>query len=74
MNPLDAAMMTAELLFNPLHVGAVLILSAPKDAGPDCIAGRSPRTIRLTRGFADIRIAAWTPAGCGFGARPKFLT
>ncbi|HXY66409.1 MAG TPA: wax ester/triacylglycerol synthase family O-acyltransferase [Mycobacterium sp.] len=37
LDPLDAAMMTAELLFNPLHVGAVLILSAPKDAGRDYV-------------------------------------
>jgi diacylglycerol O-acyltransferase / wax synthase len=37
LDPLDAAMMTAELLSNPLHVGAVLILSAPKDAGPDYV-------------------------------------
>ena len=34
MDPLDAAMMTAELMSNPMHVGAVLILSPPKDAGP----------------------------------------
>lgn len=37
LDPLDAAMMTAELLSNPLHVGAVLVLSAPKDAGPDYV-------------------------------------
>lgn len=39
MDPLDAAMMTAELVSNPMHVGAVLILSPPKDAGPDYIDG-----------------------------------
>ncbi len=40
MNPLDpltAAMMTAELVSNPVHVGAVLILSPPQDAGPDYV-------------------------------------
>jgi diacylglycerol O-acyltransferase len=40
MNPLDrldAAMMTAELLSSPMHVGAVLILSPPTDAGPDYV-------------------------------------
>ena len=37
LDPLDAAMMTAELLSNPLHVGAILILSAPRDAGPDYV-------------------------------------
>ncbi len=40
MNPLDrldAAMMTAELLSSPMHVGAVLILSPPTDAGTDYV-------------------------------------
>ncbi len=32
LDPLEVAMMTAELLSNPMHVGAVLILSAPPDA------------------------------------------
>jgi diacylglycerol O-acyltransferase len=34
MDPLDAAMMTAEVLSNPLHVAALIILAAPGDAGP----------------------------------------
>lgn len=37
LDPLDAAMMTAELLSNPMHAGAVLILSLPQDAGPDYV-------------------------------------
>lgn len=37
MDPLDAAMMTAEWVSNPMHVGAVLILSPPDDAGPDYV-------------------------------------
>jgi WS/DGAT/MGAT family acyltransferase len=37
LDPLDAAMMTAELVSNPMHVGAVLILSPPGDAGPHYI-------------------------------------
>lgn len=37
MDPLDAAMMTAELVASPMHVGAVLILSPPTDAGPDYV-------------------------------------
>ena len=37
LDPLDAAMMTAELLSSPMHVGAVLILSPPADAGPDYV-------------------------------------
>lgn len=36
---LDAAMMTAELLSSPMHVGAVLVLSPPADAGPDYVDG-----------------------------------
>lgn len=32
LDPLDAAMMTAESLSNPLHVAAVLIMSPPADA------------------------------------------
>jgi diacylglycerol O-acyltransferase len=34
LEPLDVAMMTAELLSDPLHVAALLILSPPADAGP----------------------------------------
>jgi len=34
LEPLDAAMITAELLSDPLHVAALLILSPPADAGP----------------------------------------
>ena len=34
LEPLDAAMMTAELLSDPLHTAAVLILSPPPEAGP----------------------------------------
>jgi hypothetical protein len=37
LDPLDAAMMTAELVASPMHVGAVLILSSPADAGPDYV-------------------------------------
>ncbi|MFZ1177559.1 MAG: wax ester/triacylglycerol synthase family O-acyltransferase [Mycobacterium sp.] len=37
LDPLDAAMMTAELVSNPMHVGAVLIMTPPDDAGPDYI-------------------------------------
>jgi diacylglycerol O-acyltransferase / wax synthase len=37
LDPLDAAMMTAEWVSNPMHVGAVLILSPPQDAGPDYV-------------------------------------
>lgn len=37
LNPLDAAMMTAELVSSPMHVGAVLLLSPPADAGPDFV-------------------------------------
>lgn len=34
LDPMDAAMMTAEVLSNPLSVGAVLIMLPPSDAGP----------------------------------------
>ncbi len=37
LDPLEAAMMTAELVSNPMHVGAVLILSPPADAGPNYV-------------------------------------
>ena len=37
LEPLDAAMITAELLSDPLHVAALLILSPPADAGPGYI-------------------------------------
>jgi WS/DGAT/MGAT family acyltransferase len=34
LEPLDMAMMAAELVSSPMHAGAVLILSPPGDAGP----------------------------------------
>ncbi len=60
MNPLDAldvAMMAAELVSSPMHVGAVLILSPPEDAGPnyveelhrEALAGNDPIDPRLRR-------------------------
>lgn len=57
LDPLDAAMMTAEVLSNPLNVGAVLILSPPPEAGPgyvdelyrEALAGRDPLDPRLRR-------------------------
>lgn len=57
LEPLDAAMMTAEVLSRPLNIGAVLILSPPADAGPgyvddlhrDAVSGRDPVDPRLRR-------------------------
>ncbi|BBZ44793.1 wax ester/triacylglycerol synthase family O-acyltransferase [Mycobacterium parmense] len=37
LDPLDAAMMTAELLASPMHVGAVLILAPPDGVRPDYV-------------------------------------
>jgi diacylglycerol O-acyltransferase / wax synthase len=37
MDPLDAAMVTAEPMSQPQHVAAVLILSPPDDAGPEYV-------------------------------------
>ncbi|MGO8769453.1 MAG: wax ester/triacylglycerol synthase family O-acyltransferase [Mycobacterium sp.] len=57
LDPLDAAMMTAELVSNPMHVGVVLILSPPKGAGKryvdrlyrEALAGNDPIDPRLRR-------------------------
>jgi len=57
LDPLDAAMMTAELVSNPMHVGAVLILSPPQGAGKryvdklhrEALAGNHPIDPRLRR-------------------------
>lgn len=37
LDPLDAAMMVAEVVSSPMHVGTVLILSPPADAGPSYV-------------------------------------
>lgn len=37
LSPLDAAMITGELLSSPMHVGVVLILAPPADAGTDYV-------------------------------------
>lgn len=57
LSPLDTAMMAAELLASPMHVGVVLILSPPPDAGPgyvdgvyaSALAGAQPIDWRLRR-------------------------
>jgi WS/DGAT/MGAT family acyltransferase len=57
LDPLDVAMMAAELVSSPMHAGAVLILSPPKDAGPnyvdelysEALAGNAPIDPRLRR-------------------------
>ena len=57
LDPLDAVMMTAELVSNPMHVGAVLILSPPRGAGKhyvdklqrEALAGTIPIDPRLRR-------------------------
>lgn len=78
LEPLDVAMLTAELLSSPLHVGPCSScrhrLTRGQTTSTSCIERRSPATNRSTYGFADIRTAAWTPAGYGFGANPKLLT
>ena len=62
LDPLDAAMMTAELVSNPMHVGTVLMLSPPADAGPAYVEelyGEGARRKRIDRSQAlrVIRIA-----------------
>lgn len=57
LDPLDTAMMAAEVLSRPLNIGAVLVLAPPPDAGPDyvdelhrtAISGLSPVEPRLRR-------------------------
>lgn len=57
LDPLDAAMMTAEVLDRPLNIGAVLILSPPAEAGSsyiddlhrDALSGRQAPDPRLRR-------------------------
>jgi diacylglycerol O-acyltransferase / wax synthase len=57
LDPLDVAMMAAEVVANPLHVGAVLILSPPQGAGPmyvddlyrQALAANDPIDPRLRR-------------------------
>ena len=78
MDPLDAAMVTAEPMSQPQHVAAVLILSPPDDARPEYVdelyrEALSERT-RSTRGFAGVRIVAGTPAESGSGAMLRTST
>ncbi len=57
LDPLDAAMMTGEVLSGPLNIGAVLIFSPPAGAGPgyvedlhrDALCTRDPLEPRLRR-------------------------
>lgn len=45
LNPLAAAMMTGELVSSPMHVGVVLMLCPPADAGPDYVEGLHRETL-----------------------------
>ncbi len=57
LDPLDAAMMAAELVSNPMHAGVVLIMSPPAQAGPayvddlyrETLAGNASIDPRLRR-------------------------
>lgn len=57
MSPLDAAMITADVISNPLNIGAVLVLSPPPGAGAgyvdevfaDSVVGRQAGDPRLRR-------------------------
>lgn len=57
MSPLDAAMITADVISNPLNIGAVLVLSPPPEAGSgyvdevyaDSVIGRQVGDPRLRR-------------------------
>ena len=78
LDPLDTAMLAADVVSNPLNIGAVLILSPPPDAGPGYVdelfrEGLAGRALSI-RGFADIRIADWRPAASGSGRKPMRLT
>ncbi|MDH6194019.1 diacylglycerol O-acyltransferase [Mycobacterium frederiksbergense] len=57
LDPLDAAMITADVISNPLNIGAVLLISPPPDAGPgyiddiyqDSLVGEAPIDPRFRR-------------------------
>lgn len=57
LDPLDAAMMLAELLSSPMHEGVVLVLAPPQDAGPgyvddlyrEVLGGKDPIDPRFRR-------------------------
>ena len=68
LDPLDAAMMTAELLSSPMHVGAVLILSPPARRRTGLRrrgVSRGARRKRIDRSqaCADIRISGVDTGG-----------
>jgi diacylglycerol O-acyltransferase / wax synthase len=66
LDPLDAAMMTAELVSNPMHVGAVLILSPPEDAGPDYV-GELYRAVLAGNDSIDPRLRRYPHRGVDTG-------
>ena len=49
LDPLDTAMMAADVVSNPLNIGAVLILSPPPDAGPGYVDELYREDARRTR-------------------------
>lgn len=66
LDPLDAAMMTAEMVSNPMHVGAVLILSPPRDAGADYVEALHRATLAGTDSI-DPRLSRYPHRGMDTG-------
>ena len=68
LDPLDAAMMTAELVSSPMHVGAVLILSPPADAGPDYVDNLYREALTGNESV-DPRLLQMSASRCGYRRR-----
>ncbi|WP_326545476.1 wax ester/triacylglycerol synthase family O-acyltransferase [Mycolicibacterium sp. ND9-15] len=66
LDPLDAAMMTGEVIASPLHVAAVLILKPPDGAGPGYVDDLY-RQARTTSVAADRRLRRYPHLGVDTG-------
>lgn len=66
MSPLDAAMITGDVLFHPINIGALLILAPPADAGPD-FADRLYRDSLTATATVDRRLRRGVHRGPGTG-------
>ncbi|SOX53354.1 wax ester/triacylglycerol synthase family O-acyltransferase [Mycobacterium ahvazicum] len=62
LDPLDAAMMAAELVSSPMHAGAVLILSPPADAVPGYVDELYRETL-TANGSIDARLRRYPHRG-----------
>ena len=73
LDPLDAAMLLADVVGSPLNIGAVLILSPPARAGQGYVDQLHAKTLSggesLDHDYAGTHTVVWIRAASGAGRK-----